>query len=83
MLLKVLEDGRKVWKETDRSYPQPWIADRSIAGFVLDAEGPMHLRNVEFSDFPANEFTGAKPCNILFEEYRFLMGAVSSVEGRT
>ena len=76
------DQGKWIWFDSDRSNPRaPW-GHINPTGFYLDAEGPMHLKNVQFMDFPPNEFTGEKPCNIRFRnEYRQMMGATSSVEG--
>ena len=75
------EAGKKVWQNVDRSYPGT-DASMTPVGVHIDAEGPLHLKNINFLDFSPNEFTGEKPCNIKFaNNYRFMMGAVSSVEG--
>ncbi len=78
--VKFKEDGKKIHKWFDRSHPTG-SAEDFIDGLKINAEGPLHLRNVEFKDF-YDEFKEAQSCNIRFsEEFRFLMGATSSVEG--
>ncbi len=78
--VKFKEGGKTINKWFDRSHPTGKSWD-FIDGLKVNAEGPVHVRNVEFRDF-YNEFTEMQSCNIRFnEEFRFLMGATSSVEG--
>ncbi len=75
------EDGKRISHLTNRTYPSR-SGEYTPVGVHVNAEGPLHLKNVQFLDFTPNEFTGEKPCNIKFNQnYKFLMGATSSVEG--